>query len=64
MSEAKLKIIGRMDNTIDHTFELANRVYDITGISPTLNICGGGNLQPMILEKKDESKEVSCGDER
>ena len=28
---ADVKIIGQMDNTIDHTFESANRVYDIGG---------------------------------
>ncbi|MBR6403802.1 MAG: hypothetical protein IKS48_10505 [Eubacterium sp.] len=64
MAEAKLKIIGRMDNTMDHTFELANRVYDVTGISPTLNTCGGGGLQPMILEKRNESEEISGSNER
>ena len=28
---ADVKIIGQMDNTIDHTFESANRVYDVRG---------------------------------
>ena len=37
-------VIGRMDNTQDHTFESANRVYDTKGISPTINTCGGGWL--------------------
>lgn len=41
-----------MDNTIDHTFESANRVYDKNGLSPTINTCGGGGLQPKILEDK------------
>lgn len=41
-----------MDNTIDNTFESANRVYDVNGISPTMNTCGGGGLQPKILEVK------------
>ena len=39
-----------MDNTIDHTFESANRVYDVGGVAPTMNTCGGGGLQPKILE--------------
>lgn len=47
---AEVKIIGQMDNTIDHTFESANRVYDVGGVSPTINTCGGGGLQPKILE--------------
>lgn len=49
---ADIKIIGQMDNTIDHTFESANRVYDIGGVAPTMNTCGGGGLQPKILESQ------------
>lgn len=45
-------IIGCMDNTIDNTFESANRVYDANGIAPTVNTCGGGGLQPKIVEVK------------
>lgn len=40
----KVKVIGQMDNTIDHTFESANRVYDKEGLSPTINTCGGGRI--------------------
>lgn len=46
----EVKVIGQMDHTMDHTFESANRVYDIGGCSPTINTCGGGGLQPKILE--------------
>ena len=49
---ADVKVIGQMDNTIDHTFESANRVYDVEGVAPTMNTCGGGGLQPKILENK------------
>ena len=28
------------------------RVYDATGISPTLNTCGGGGHEVKIIEKK------------
>lgn len=45
----EVKVIGQMDNTIDHTFESANRVYDKDRISPTINTCGGGGLQPKII---------------
>ena len=45
-----------MDNTIDHTLESANRVYDTKGLSPTVNTCGGGGLQPYILVKESEWK--------
>ena len=49
---ADVKVIGQMDNTIDNTFESANRVYDVEGVAPTMNTCGGGGLQPKILENK------------
>lgn len=48
----EVKVIGQMDNTIDHTFESANRVYDVGGVAPTMNTCGGGGLQPKILESQ------------
>lgn len=38
------RIIGQMDNTMDNTFESANRVYDTDGIAPTVNTCGGGGF--------------------
>lgn len=47
---AEVKIIGKMDNTTDHTFESANRVYDKLGLCPTIPTCGGGNIQPKIIE--------------
>lgn len=46
----EIKIIGKMDHTMDHTFESANRVYGTEGICPTLPTCGGGNIQPKIME--------------
>lgn len=49
---ADVKVIGQMDNTIDNTFESANSVYDVEGVAPTMNTCGGGGLQPKILENK------------
>ena len=51
----EVKVIAQMDNTIDHTFESANRIYDIQGLSPTIPTCGGGNIQPKILEVNNES---------
>lgn len=53
-SEVKImevKIIGQMDNTIDHTFESANRVYDKNGLCPTIPTCAGGNIQPKVIEE-------------
>lgn len=45
----EIKIIGKMDNTIDNTFESANRVYDKDGLCPTIPTCGGGGIQPKII---------------
>ena len=43
-------VIAQMDNTIDNTFESANRIYGIDGLAPTLPTgCGGGHT-PKILE--------------
>lgn len=47
----EVKIIGQMDNTIDHTFESANRVYDKEQLCPTIPTCAGGNIQPKIIEE-------------
>ena len=33
----------------DYSFESINRVYDINGLAPTINTCGGGQRQPMIV---------------
>ena len=45
-------IIGQMDNTQDHTYESANRVYDSKACAPTIPTCAGGNIQPKVLVKK------------
>lgn len=55
--EMEVKVIGQMDNTIDHTFESANRVYDKNGLSPTINCCGGGGLQPKIIDDTYANRE-------
>ena len=54
---ADVKIIGQMDNTIDNTFESANRVYDVRGVAPTINTCGCGGLQPKILDRMVRTEE-------
>ena len=47
----EVKIIGNMDNTIDHTFESANRVYDKDQLCPTIPTCAGGGIQPKVIEE-------------
>ena len=46
------RVIGQMDNTIDHTFESANRVYDNNALCPTIPTgCGGGHI-PKVLTRE------------
>ena len=46
----EIKVIGQMDNSIDHTHEDANRVYDENGIALTIQTYNGGNRQPKIID--------------
>ena len=65
---SEINIIGCMDNTKDHTFESANRVYGVDGICPTLPTCSGGGIQPKVIEviklgrrsNVEEITDVSC----
>ena len=45
-------VIGQMDNTLDHSFESANRVYSAMGLAPTISTCAGGNIKPKVLVRK------------
>lgn len=47
----KVEIIGNMDNTLDNTFESANRVYSKEGLCPTIPTCTGGGIQPKVIEE-------------
>lgn len=42
---SELVVLASMDNTIDHTFESANRVYSKYGCCPTITT----HMQPKIL---------------
>jgi DNA (cytosine-5)-methyltransferase 1 len=46
----EIEIIGKMDHTIDHTFESANRVYGKNGICPTVPTNAGGDHVPKIID--------------
>lgn len=48
----EVKVIGQMDNTLDGTFESANRVYDKEGLCPTIPTCAGGGIQPKVIDEK------------
>lgn len=49
LRSCQVVIIGCMDHTIDHTYESANRVYNVLGICPTIPCCQGGSIHPKIL---------------
>ena len=36
----------------------SGRIYSVDGIAPTLNTCGGGNLEPKILEIKERKEDI------
>ena len=38
----EIKVIARMDHTIDHTYESANRIYSQFGLCPTIPTSSGG----------------------
>lgn len=65
VEKIEVNVLGQMDNTIDGTFESANRVYDEKGLCPTIPTMGGGGLQPKIVEvsairmvRTDEGKKL------
>lgn len=51
MVEKKIKQIGRLKDS-KRPNPSRGRVYDASGISPTLTTCGGGGLEVKIVEKK------------
>ena len=40
----------------------SGRIYSVDGIAPTLNTCGGGNLEPEILEIKERKEDIADRD--
>ena len=52
VQDCQVVVLGQMDNTLDHTFESANRVYDKNQLCPTIPTCGGGGIQPKVIEEK------------
>ena len=45
--------LGQMDNTIDRTFESANRVYSQLGVCPTISTCSGGRATTKSCRRWD-----------
>ncbi|MDE6868556.1 MAG: DNA cytosine methyltransferase [Clostridia bacterium] len=51
MSEIQCKLIGRLHGgKWDKIYDVGRRVYSVEGLAPTLHTCGGGNIEPKILE--------------
>ena len=42
-----------MNHLCDHTYESANRVYDIRGMCPTIPICEDDKTPKVLVEKVD-----------
>lgn len=63
MQEKKMIMLGQMDNS-DGSFEIANRVYSVGGISPTIVAKASGDVQPKIVvamrKRNAESEEHTC----
>ena len=60
----KTNVVGTMDNTLDHTFESANRVYSTEGIAPTIHTCAGGGTGIKILTDEYRIRKLTpreCG---
>ena len=51
LQNCQVVVLGQMDNTLDNTFESANRVYDKNGLCSTIPTCAGGGIQPKVVEE-------------
>lgn len=47
MNDIKIQIVGHLP--FPKGIHQSNAVYSIQGLAPTLNCCGGGNLEPKVL---------------
>lgn len=55
----EVKQIGNMVDTGNWDNPQRGRVYSVDGICPTLNTCGGGNLEPKILEIRERKEDIA-----
>lgn len=59
--EPKIEVVGNFNEVGVPCFESAGRVYNKTGLSPTLSTAQGGNQVPKILEESKEIKVEQVG---
>lgn len=55
----KIKQLGNLTENSNRENPQTNRVYDASGLCPTLNCMQGGNRQPMIIEPKVAIKQAT-----
>ena len=58
-SDPKVIQIGNCKPTRTRENPNQGRIYDINGISPTLNCCSGGNRQPYIFNEKSSIRRLT-----
>lgn len=60
--EKQIKQVGSLAHQVKSTRDNPQRyrVYLVCGLAPTLNTCGGGGLQPYIVERCYETVHNSC----
>lgn len=52
MEKVKCEMVGMLDNNgYEKMHDISRRVYSGDGVAPTLHTCGGGNLEPKIIEQ-------------
>lgn len=58
---SQLKQIGNLrEDTKKFSNPQTGRVYDISGISPTISTCQGGDREPKVLVKVDKDMRIVC----
>lgn len=48
------KKMGMIPKELMRVYESARRVYSDEALAPTMNTCGGGNLEPKITRKEND----------
>lgn len=56
INDNAVKQIGNIVNTGNWSNPQRGRIYSQNGCSPTLNCCGGGGLEPKILQVRDKQQ--------
>ena len=65
MKPNKTIVIGKMDNSKDHTFVSANIVHFRGGCCPTIQTCTGGNIQPKTIKNRNHiTRKIKYGENK